>query len=712
MDEGKKAFVSEAYELLRELESQLLELEESSDDELLNSVFRTMHTIKGASAMFGFDDISTLTHELETVFDLVRSGRMTITKELIDLTLASRDNIFEMLSTDDTDGEVGVLNLDLLGSIKKLIPSIADAVTGSYEDHGPDLQNVQERHDMKMYWIRFLPGKDLFMDGTNPLNLMRELSELGTCKIYSMVENIPELDDMDAEQCYTSWDALLITDKGVNAIKDVFIFVEDRCELKIKILDETGGVSDAEQKKLGEILVENGDITEEDLQKVLTKQRRLGEILVEEGVISSRKVDSALLEQQHLKDMRMRQETAKEALSVRVASEKLDGLVDLVGELVTVQARLSQFADMKDDANLLSIAEEVERLTDDLRESTMSIRMLPIGSTFSKFRRLIRDLSGELGKEVNMTTEGAETELDKTVIEKLNDPLVHIIRNCLFHGIEDPETRYAKGKPGAGTIHLSAEHSGAHVLIHISDDGAGVDVEAVRRKAIERRLISEDDELTNDETVSLIFAPGFSTAKEVTDVSGRGVGMDVVKKEMESLRGDIEIRTVMGEGTTITLKLPLTLAIIDGLLVKMADSFYVLPLSLVEECVELTGADIASSHGKHIADVRGEIVPYVRLRELFGSNGSKPDMEQIVITNADNRRVGFVVDHVIGEHQTVIKTLGRVFKNVDGVSGATILGDGTVALILDVQKLMLYAEEDELKTIENYQRSYKRGGSL
>ena len=384
--------------------------------------------------------------------------------------------------------------------------------------------------------------------------------------------------------------------------------------------------------------------------------------------------------------------------NIRVSSEKLDKLVNLVGELVTVQARLSQTAAKKDDSELVSIAEEVERLTADLRDNTMNIRMLPIGTTFSKFKRLVRDLSKDLCKEVEMTTEGADTELDKTVIERLSDPLVHLIRNCIDHGIELPEVREACGKQRKGTVHLSAMHSGPNVLIQVRDDGEGLDKEAILAKAVERGLVLPGDELSDRDVYALIFSAGFSTSTNVTNVSGRGVGLDVVQKAVDSLRGSISIESTRGIGTTITLSLPLTLAIIEGLLVKVGEEFFVLPLSSVEECVELLRNEVSEARGRHIVSVRGLAVPYIRLREQFRISGTPPAIEQIVIVKNEGHRVGFAVDTVIGEHQTVIKTLGRVYKSVEGVSGATILGDGTVALIMDIVKIIKSVVDEEVRT--------------
>jgi two-component system chemotaxis sensor kinase CheA len=371
-------------------------------------------------------------------------------------------------------------------------------------------------------------------------------------------------------------------------------------------------------------------------------------------------------------------------------------LVDLVGELVTVQARLSQKANADQDADLLNIAEVVERLTAELRDNAMSIRMMPFGTTFSKFRRLVRDLSNELGKQVLLTTSGGETELDKTVIEQLNDPLVHILRNSIDHGIEPPQVREAAGKPAHGTVHLSAEHSGAHVLIRISDDGAGLNVAAIRKTALARGLIQSETEKSDREIINLIFAPGFSTNTQVTQVSGRGVGMDVVKRGIESLRGSIDIENAQGQGAVISLKLPLTLAIIDGLLVETNSDKYVLPLSVIEECVELTREDVQRTHGRHILNIRGNIVPYVSLREKFQIYENRPPIEQVVISETNGKHIGIVVDRVIGQHQIVIKTMSKIYSDVDEISGATILGDGTIALVLDIARL-IGKDEDEAK---------------
>lgn len=703
-DAHMTAFKEEAYELLAELETSLLTLEETPDDsETVGRVFRAMHTIKGSGAMFGFEDIAAFTHEVETVFDLVRKGEMAVTKELINLTLAARDRIKAMLDGDGAAEDPGAERAEaIIASLRALLPGgdkDAHGATADSADPRPGPTAEDRGGDATfIYRIRFKPPPDIFLCGTNPVGLIDELRRMGECTVVAETDAIPSLDELNPELCYVYWDLLLSTTRKIEAIRDVFIFVEDDGTLKIEIIDEGDGTP-GDYKKMGDILVERGDLSPEALRKVLGRQKRIGEMLVEDGLTTEGKVQSALLEQRQVKERLEKRQAVESASSIRVPSERLDTLMNLVGELVTVQARFSQTAGSRKDAELSSIAEEVERLTWELRDNAMNIRMLPIGTTFSKFKRLLRDLSGELGKDIELSTEGEETELDKTVIEKLNDPLVHLIRNSIDHGIEMPDVRESLGKPRCGTVHLSAVHSGANVLIRIRDDGAGLDKEAIRAKAAERGLIAPGAVLSDKELFGLVLLPGFSTAKKITNVSGRGVGMDVVKRAIEALRGAIEIDSRRGAGTTITVRLPLTLAIIDGLLVNIGEGFFVIPLAVVEECVELTRGDAARSHGRDIANVRGQLTPYIRLREQFVVSGEPPPIEQIVITEGSEGRVGLVVDRVVGEMQAVIKSLGRVYKDVDGVSGSTIMGDGTVALILDVPKLVKTAEMREKELI-------------
>lgn len=684
-----EAYKEEVEELLVEIEETILEIEQAPEDtEPINKLFRAMHTIKGSGNMFGFNDIADFTHHVETVLDKVRDGSIQISKTLINLIFDASDHIKSMIDAAANELEVDMeKGEEIISGFKQFLTGdVDDAHT---EEASPLPPPKPETYEEVTYRIRFHPDKDIFNFGTDPATIMDDLRNLGECKVVAHVKEIPALEDFTFDQCYIFWDIILTSDKGENAIKDIFIFFEDSCELNIEIIDEKYDLpDDVNYKKLGEILIEKKDISPQVLDETLGDQKKIGEKLVEANIVDSSAIESALAEQEQVQKVRKKRKEKQSQSSIRVPAERLDSLVDLVGELVTAQARLGQKAIEQNDAELTLISEEIDRLVSGLRENAMSIRMIQIGMTFSSLKRLVRDLSDELGKDIMLTTIGGETELDKTVIEQLKDPLVHIIRNSIDHGIEDPEERLEAGKPPQGTIHLSAEHEGAHVAIHIIDDGRGLDPVKIKAKAIERGVLSTDAEITEKEIYRLIFNPGFSTAKEVTDVSGRGVGMDIVKKNIESLRGSVNVESKLNKGTTITLKLPLTLAIIDGLMVTLEDEFYILPLSTVEECVELDERETNRIKGRNILNIRGEVVPYIRLREKFGLISKPPPLEHIVITEVNHQRIGFVVDNVIGGHQTVIKSLGPAFKNAQEVSGATILGDGTVALILDVNKLV------------------------
>ena len=688
------AFTEEAYELLSELEDSLLELEENpADQDLIGRVFRAMHTIKGSGAMFGFDEVAKFTHEVETIFDLARNGTIPVTKVLIDLTLAARDHIRALLDAaagGDPADEVEANRI--IAGLRALDPSNSDQPAAAAAAAPTNKPEAAEAGDSpQLFRIRFKPTLEIFANGTNPLLLLGEVEELGETRVVAHHDNLPELEALDPEQCHTSWEIFLTTTEGENAIEDIFIFVGEDCEVNIRLLDRDESV-EVEPQKLGDILVQRGDIAQDTLENAV---KPLGDRLVAAGAVSPTHVKAALEEQKAVKDKREQKQKKEAATSIRVPSDKLDNLVDLVGELVTVQARLNQISSSRDNHDLQIIAEEVERLTGELRDNTMSIRMLAIGSTFNKFKRLVRDLSKDLGKQIEMTTEGADTELDKNVIDQLNDPLVHIIRNSIDHGVESPEDRIAHGKPPLGKIHLAAIHSGASVLIRVDDDGAGLNPDLLRQKAIEKGSIPADSELTDKEAYQLIFGAGFSMAKAVTNVSGRGVGMDVVRRSIDNLRGTIDVSSTLGKGSSITLKLPLTLAIIEGLLIKVGDELYVLPLAAVEECVELAAIDITNAHGRHVINVRDEIVPYIRLRDRFNVEGDRPEVEQIIISEVNESRIGFVVDDVIGQHQTVIKSLGKNFEHSEEFSGATILGDGSVALIIDLGKMVRFVESEE-----------------
>ena len=679
------AYREEAAELLADLEVTLLELESSGEDaELVARAFRALHTIKGSGAMFGFDAIASFTHEFETAFDNVREGRLRLTPELTGIALDARDHIQQLLdaSPDDTPllAERGRSILDQLRE-KCTPPSPAETPHPSPGDGGSAGTPASARSaERSTYRISITPSASIFLNGTNFVPLLRELAELGEFALLAHLDQIPELDQFNPEECLVRWDAVLTTTASKDDICDIFIFVEDQVKLQIESL-EVG-----ETPLLGQILTDRGALTEEQVDTVLKQRPRLGDLLVNAGVVGSETVEAAAMEQRHLYAQVKKRSPVDTASTLRVPAAKLDSLVNFVGELVTVRARLSGYAAASGNAEIASIAEEIERLSELLRESTMSIRMLPIRETFTRFKRLVRDLATDLNKQVELVTEGNETELDKTVIEQLSDPLLHLVRNAIDHGIESPAERERRGKPPLGKIQLRASYAGAFVLVSVSDDGAGLNCEAIRARAIERGLISADAVLTEQEIYHLTFAPGFSTAAAVTEISGRGVGMDVVQRGLDALRGSVAISSKLGVGTVITLKIPLTLAIIDGLLVEAAGSYYVVPLSNISECIEFV-RDPSVSRRQSLVNVRGQLVPYVVLRERFSLTGQPPPIEQAIIAETNDGRFGFVVDRVIGDHHTVIKKLGTLYRHVDEVSGATIMGDGSVALVLDVEKL-------------------------
>jgi two-component system chemotaxis sensor kinase CheA len=687
IDKFKLAFLEEAREILVELESALLALNENPNDtELMGRAFRALHTIKGSGSMFGFEELAGFSHNLENAFDEVRNGRLKVTAELINLSLAALDQIKAMLEEASGRGaaDSGV-SAEILAKLRRLTgksdtrhaAEAASSSPSSFPSSSPLAESPAAAVGAARDWqIRFSPGSDLLRTGTNPLLLLRELKQMGSLRTKASMAAIPPIGELDPERCYLRWEMVLTTSAAREAISDVFIFVADSCELTIEPVIE----------RVTESVIERGaepalEITA-GAKPEITVAPAAGQASIPDAVAAKP------AEKKPPPWGRRASDTPDNASSIRVPAAKLDQFVDLVGELVTMQARLGEIAARHEDAEVATVSEEIERLTTALRESSISIRMLPIRATFERFRRLVHDLARDLHKEVELTMEGADTELDKSVIDELNDPLMHLIRNSMDHGIEPADRRLAAGKRPSATIHLSAQHSGASVLIRVADDGGGINAEAVRARAIEKGLAAADAQLSENEIFNFILAPGFSTAKQITDVSGRGVGMDVVRRKVEGLRGTIDITSKAGGGTTVTLRLPLTLAIIDGLLVRVGEAYFVLPLATTLECIELTRQDIEKANGKHVAYVRGEIIPYIRLREYFDIKTKQPEREQILVAETEDGHYGFVVDQVLGDHQTVIKNLGRFYRHVELISGATILGNGSVALILDPHRLV------------------------
>ncbi len=643
-DQFRQAFREEARDILVDLEAALLELNEHRHDmELVGRAFRSLHTIKGSGAMFGFDALAAFTHELESAFDSVRNGQIPVTSELVDLTLSALDHIRDFL--EESPHVNNIASEALLARLGAMAATHREAIPEKIASRGSLCDLPNKPGCVRAWTIHFSPGPQLMRGGSDPLLLIRELAGLGDLAATASMASLPPLTELDPERCYVAWDFVLRTSENVDAIRDVFIFVEDCCDLSIEPLEAVAEV--------------------------------------EAGLPAS-----GLEEKRETRGGRRQYDSADNSSSIRVAATKLDQFVNLVGELVTVQARLSELAARLDDPDVSAVAEEMDHLASALRETSMNVRMMPIRATFERFRRLVHDLARDLGKDVELSIEGADTELDKTVIDQLGDPLMHLIRNSMDHGVGTPDDRVASGKPARASIHLSARYSGASVLISVCDDGRGIDAAAVRARAIERGLIHPEAQLSDSEIHALLFQPGFSTAKEVTDISGRGVGLDVVRRNVDKLRGSIDVTSEPCRGTTVTLRLPLTLAIIDGLLVMVGDAYFVLPLADTLECIELSRAAIDSANGKHLINVRGNVVPYIRLREHFGIATALPDFEQVMLVDTEEGCCGLVFDQVLGNCQTMIKSLGRIYRHVQTVSGATILGNGTVALILDPHRLV------------------------
>ncbi|ARC87531.1 chemotaxis protein CheA [Rhodovulum sp. MB263] len=645
-----ETFRQEARDLLDTLEQTLLDLEQDpGDGALVDASFRALHTLKGSGAMFGYDEVAGFVHEFETAFDRVRKGRAAISPGLVRIALAARDHIADLIGAPGRHAAEGAPILAALRDIVDTRAGTAPAGAAEAAETGPETSPGTGPDGVR---LRFRLPPDAIAFGTDPLLLLDELRELGASGIVALTDRLPGLEEIDPTGTYLDWEARFEAGISSEQIDDVFLFLREGMELTLEPLQPP-------------------EATEETSGDAAPLAEPAGAI------------------------RRGREAEGRAASSLRVPAERLDELMDRVGELVIAQSRLAQIAGAGGDLNLKAVVEELERLSSGLRDTTMGIRMVPIGTLFSRFRRLVHDLSGELGKEIDFVTSGEETELDKTMIERLADPLVHLIRNAIDHGVEAPGTRGHAGKPARGRVRLSAAHTGAEVAISIADDGAGLDPVRIRAKAEQNGLVTPEQKLTEQELFQLVFHPGFSTATEVTSISGRGVGMDVVKRTIEGLRGTIELTSTPGQGTVATLRLPLTLAIIESMLVQVGAGRYAIPLSAVEECVELSAAQEGRATGRNFLNIRGRLVPFLRLRELFGTRAERAEHQKVVIVSAGEARVGLVVDQIIGNSQTVIKSLSKLHADVETFSGATILGDGTVAMILDVGALVGFGQARE-----------------
>lgn len=700
MDHFKNKFLNEAADLLADLEKSILVLEEDAGNkDQVEQVFRVMHTFKGNSTMFGFDSIGEFTHHLETIYDLVRSGKLNLTSQILDVTLKAVDHIRALLLDEDLLNEaIKSTHTSLTESIIQLSGAVLEKSNTAEENFAKGSE--QTRNDVNSYFIVVRPSGNIFLTGANPLYLIDDLYNLGECKAYPIIENIPSLTQLDTNVCYTNWQILLSTSGGIPAIKDVFIFAEDDCTVEISFLANINLLANSDFISEVESLYKtNKTIESAQVLTIASKFIVLDTVLTPN--IKNESVVSSLADIKIPKSVKSEKKENSNS-SIRVSSDKLDDLMNLVSELVTTQARLSLFAEQSSQSELLNIAENVEKISRQLRDNTFSICLVPIESMLTRFKRLVRDLSAELDKDVIFITEGSDTELDKTIIDSLSDPLMHIIRNSMDHGIESVEERIQNKKPSQGKIQLKAFYSGTNVHIEIEDDGGGIDPKKIKEKAIQKGIIAGDAILSEKEILEMIFLPGFSTASKVTEVSGRGVGMDVVKRNIANIRGEISLKSSVGKGTTITIKLPLTLSIIDGLLVKIGDTHFVLPLSSIEKCYETLHTNLVDNFNDLVV-LDGEQIPYFYLREEFDITEDTPVIEQVLVVKYEDRKVGLSVDEVVGEYQAVIKPLGKLYKNLEIISGATILGDGSIALVMDTNQIIKQFSGQSKKKILNYE---------
>lgn len=692
MSEAKSLFFEEAMGLLETMESCLLEIEsgEATVESHIDAIFRAAHTIKGSAGLFGYDHIVAFTHSVESVLDKVRSRELAMDEALINLCFASQDHITTMvrqlqdpsIELDFHAGEVLLLELN-----RYLDPAPVIAV-----------DEVEPAQSSENWLIDIQYGPDVFRDGMDPLSQLGFLSTLGQLQQVRLLPHFK--DDFDPETCYLQLFIELNSAVSKKELEDVFEFIQDSSKIQITVpakITQQLEQQEVVDEKLGALLVQAGAVTERELAQALhvhkTQEIALGEALVQQGAVSKDMVSTALDKQKSTEHKR-----PADFQFLKVEAKKLDLLINLIGELVTSGAEMDTLLSQLEDDKITESFSILTSLLEQIRDGALGLRMVQIGESFSRLRRIVRDVSKELDKDINLMIDGAETELDKTMVEKLSDPLMHIVRNALDHGIEPKELRLYKGKPAQGQLKLSARHEAGSVVIEISDDGAGLNQQKIRQKAIDKGIISADRDLSEQDIFKLIFEPGFSTAAAVTNLSGRGVGMDVVRRNIEELRGQIQIFSSLDQGTTFSIRLPLTLAIIDGFLVSVADAKMVLPLNMVQECIEYHPS--LQAQGRNYLDLRGEVLPFIRLRDLFKLSKVPCGRENIVVVQYGSDRAGLVVDSLHGELQAVIKPLNSMFKSLKGIGGSTILGSGDIGLILDIPALVQFASNLEMQTCQ------------
>lgn len=683
LDRFQQKFVEEATDNVASIEEALFELESDPENkEIIERLFRSMHTIKGGGAMFGFNDLSNFTHNLETIYDHIRNDKIKVTKDIISLTFESLDYIRQLLEMGQlTDPDDIARQQDF---IKRLQAHFAPGEglyvnpnkAGAQQAAQPVQQEAakEEEAGPKNYLVNFEPFENLLSNGTNPLFIIEDLMALGEAKTVSYLQDVHPFTEFEPLTIRIKWQVILQTDQDVNDIKDVFIFVEDDCKVEIAELPK------------GDI-VNNTD----KLPEMMANAHNTGVMLKKEDFDAFKVVKAeAAAKKQEAGPKQPQQEAAKIATQ-RVSSAKIDELVNAVGELVTMQAQLNLIASKSDNEAFASITEQMEKITRQLRETSFEMSLVPLQGELVRFQRLVRDLSNKLGKELEFVVEGGEIELDKNIIEHLIDPLLHIIRNSGDHGIEMPDERIKKGKNPKGTILLKAFYSGSNVVIQIIDDGKGMDPEKIFAKAVEKGIIDKNANLTKKEILNLIFASGFSTAEKISDVSGRGVGMDVVRTKIQEVRGEVTVDSEIDKGTTLTLDIPLTLSIIDGLMTKVNGEQFIFPLSNIERILNPQEVKFNENGVGNIFTYTGEQILYIDLNNLFYQKPVENMMDsKILLVKNGDKRVGMVIDQIVGEYQIVVKPLGRFLRKVDMISGASVMGDGSLSLIVDTTRLINY----------------------
>ncbi|ACH94801.1 chemotaxis protein CheA [Borrelia recurrentis] len=702
IDKFKDSFKEESIENISDIEHALLNIEFESGKEVINSIFRNFHTIKGSAGMFGFNFTASLVHEIETILDPIKMGVEEFNQSTVDATLMAVDFVRELIEGDEAIDEIVYKTREksLIDAIKKelgidigVVKDIVLATNSKVQNSSINLdsqeaelnlslnQNKYEdealKVETKVYRVLFIPSRGILFHGHKPINFLKKLLNLGNGQVKARVKNIPDLELISPDNVYVEWELKLETEESKSTIEDVFTFVDGQSKFVIEEVDASYEITD-DSFLLNNVTQNVNEMFPEKEQNLLHSKElynnkmsfKSGEHNVNDDTVKS-KVNIA---------------------SIKVDSKKLDHLVNLVGELVTIHSKLAKEAEISNNNVLNSISAEFSLLINELRDYTTGLRTVPIEILFVKFQRIVKDLSVQLGKSIHYYSQGGDTVLDKSIIERLNEPLVHLIRNSIDHGIEPDEERIKAGKKAHGIIKLSAQQSGDSVIVVIEDDGRGLDKHKIIKRAIEKNIISEaiSSTLSDVDIYNLIFEPGFSTADVVTNISGRGVGMDVVKKQVESLRGNVVIESEFGKYTRIKLIFPLTLAIIEGWFVRVYDQYFIVPLSSVESCLEADKLDsrvYGLESGGNVMDYRGSMISFIRLREFFEISNEKSNSEHVVVVNTNSGKIGIVVDEVLGQHQTVIKTLGKVYSKVEGVSGATILGDGSLALVIDVDNI-------------------------